>query len=464
MKKKSQQKLITSYFASNMNPVMSPISVKRKTQDEENEDDDNRKCMKEPNVVVASISIHSEDEDQDWMKEWRKDEEIQKNNNYSLYRSNTDVEEEVMEDEEKNNVSFPVGSQFNLAVELPKDDCEETEEEDEESEEEDFFGWVGALENFYSKALSPKLNKSLTIQYRMKEATAEDVTVLCKIGKVSVENTEDSFIKAKQQAAKSMMHKIEALLLDTTVDTVKCFEEGWGQNPQVTEAKVKKPLKQTVLKPQKKQPKSSLSPTFRRYTQEQKMQIINECVENLTSPKDLSRKWGCGQDTIRNWVRKAGKELPRKYRKIQLDYSDQDCHILSWRHETQEGNGPIFDPDATFCCDLDLHILAALDQYLSDLHIFDTPASESQVGGDGRIASEEFKGALNDGASLADADGHETETTYSADSGNSLINSDSITDEDCGHQKMKGKVLEREEDLSHLRARAMKKRDNCIVG
>ena len=137
-----------------MNPVMSPISVKRKTQDEENEDDDNRKCMKEPNVVVASISIHSDDEDQDWMKEWRKDEEIQKNNNYSLYRSNTDVEEEVMKDEEKDNVSSPVGSQFNLAVELPKDDCEETEEEDEESEEEDFFGWVGALENFYSKALS----------------------------------------------------------------------------------------------------------------------------------------------------------------------------------------------------------------------------------------------------------------------------------------------------------------------
>ena len=460
MKKKSQQKLITSYFASNMNPVMSPLSGKRKTQDEEYEDDDNRKCRKEPNVVVASISIHSEDEDQDWMKEWRKDEEIQKNNNYSLYRSNTDVEEEVMEDEEKDNVSFPVGSQFNLAVDLTEDDCEETEEEDEESEEGDFFGWVGALENFYSKALSPKLNKSLTIQYRMKEATAEDVTVLCKIGKVSVENTEDSFIKAKQQAAKSMMHKIEALLLDTTVDTVKCFEEGWGQTPQVTEAKVKKPLKQTVLKPQQKQTKSSLSPTFRRYTQEQKMQIINECVENLTSPKDLSRKWGCGQDTIRNWVKKAGKELPRKYRKIQLDYSDQDCHILSWRHETQEGNGPIFDPDSTFCCDLDLHILAALDQYLSDLHIFDTPASE--VGGDGRIASEEFQGALIDGASLADADGHKTGTT--ADSGNYLINSDSITDEDCGHQKMKGKVLEREEDLSHLRARAMKKRDNCIVG
>ena len=444
-----------------MNPVMSPISVKRKTQDEENEGDDNRKCMKEPNVVVASISIHSDDEDQDWMKEWRKDEEIQKNNNYSLYKSITDVEEEVMKDEEKDNVSSPVGSQFNLAVELTKDDCEETEEEDEESEEEDFFGWVGALENFYSKALSPKLNKSLTIQYRMKEATAEDVTVLCEIGKVAVENTEDSFIKAKQQAAKSMMQKIEALMLDTNVDTVKCFEEGLGQTRKVTDAKEKKPLKQAVLKPKQKQTKSSLSPTFRKYTQEQKTQIINECVENLTSPKDLSRKWGCGQDTIRNWVRKAGKELPRKYRKIQLDYSDQDCHILSWRHETQEGNGPIFDPDATFCCDLDLHILAALDQYLSDLHIFDTPASESQVGGDGRIACEEFEGALIDGA---DADGHKTETTYSADSGNSLINSDSITDEDCGHQKMKGKVLEREEDLSHLRARAMKKRDNCIVG
>ena len=438
---------------------MSPVSGKRKKH---GEDDHNRKCRKEPNVEVASISIHSEDEDQDWMKEWRKDEEFQKNNNYYLYRSNTDVDKEEMKDEEKDNVSSPVGSQFNLAVELTKDDETEAEEGDEESEEEDFFGWVSALENFYSKALSPKLNKSVTIQYRMKEATAEDVTVLCQIGKVAVEKTEDSFIKAKQQAAKSMMHKIEALLLDTAVDTVKCVEEGqWSQAPEATEAKakVKKPLKQAVLKPHQKQTKSSLSPTFRKYTQEQKTQIINECVENLTSPKDLSRKWGCGQDTIRNWVKKAGKELPRKYRKIQLDYSDQDCHILSWRHETQEGNGPIFDPDGTFCCDLDLHILAALDQYLSDLHIFDTTASESQVGGDGRIASEEFEGALIDGASLADADRLNTETTHSVDSGNSFINS-----EGCGYQKMKENVLERKEDLSHLRARAMKKRENCIVG
>merc|ERR1719192_534498 len=45
VKKKSHQKLITSYFATNMSPVMSPVSGKRKKY---GEDDHNRKCRKEP--------------------------------------------------------------------------------------------------------------------------------------------------------------------------------------------------------------------------------------------------------------------------------------------------------------------------------------------------------------------------------------------------------------------------------
>ena len=50
-------------------------------------------------------------------------------------------------------------------------------------------------------------------------------------------------------------------------------------------------------------------------TREQRQQIVNECVENHISPMDLAKKWGCNPDTIRSWVRKAGKTLPKQYKK-----------------------------------------------------------------------------------------------------------------------------------------------------
>ena len=55
-------------------------------------------------------------------------------------------------------------------------------------------------------------------------------------------------------------------------------------------------------------------------TSEQKQQIINECVEEHFSPADIAKKWGCNPDTIRTWIRKAGKTLPKTYKKSA--YSD----------------------------------------------------------------------------------------------------------------------------------------------
>ena len=49
-------------------------------------------------------------------------------------------------------------------------------------------------------------------------------------------------------------------------------------------------------------------------TFEQRQQIITECVEDLISPNDLARKWNCSADTVRTWVRKAGKTLPKQYK------------------------------------------------------------------------------------------------------------------------------------------------------
>jgi len=49
-------------------------------------------------------------------------------------------------------------------------------------------------------------------------------------------------------------------------------------------------------------------------TKEQRTEIVNECVQDKVSPVDLAKKWNCNPDTIRTWVRKAGKNLPRVYK------------------------------------------------------------------------------------------------------------------------------------------------------
>ena len=50
------------------------------------------------------------------------------------------------------------------------------------------------------------------------------------------------------------------------------------------------------------------------FTADQRAQIINECVEDHVSPVDLAKKYSVTADTIRAWVRRAGKTLPKWYR------------------------------------------------------------------------------------------------------------------------------------------------------
>ena len=51
-----------------------------------------------------------------------------------------------------------------------------------------------------------------------------------------------------------------------------------------------------------------------RFTDDQKAQIINECVDDQVSPVELAKKYSVNADTIRAWVRRAGKALPKWYR------------------------------------------------------------------------------------------------------------------------------------------------------
>ena len=113
-------------------------------------------------------------------------------------RSKSELSSEGEDDESRDDVES-----LNEVLESEDDNVEETPNTQD---------WVGSLENFFSKALAPKLDQSVTIHYRVKEEAVDEVTVVCEIGKLVVEKTEETFKKAKQQAAKSMLDTIENVL------------------------------------------------------------------------------------------------------------------------------------------------------------------------------------------------------------------------------------------------------------
>ena len=67
-------------------------------------------------------------------------------------------------------------------------------------------------------------------------------------------------------------------------------------------------------------PRPTNSNNTKNLTVEQRNKIIAECCEDQISPTDLARKWQCNADTIRTWVRKAGRHLPKQYKKAPAGY------------------------------------------------------------------------------------------------------------------------------------------------
>ena len=55
------------------------------------------------------------------------------------------------------------------------------------------------------------------------------------------------------------------------------------------------------------------------YSVEQKKFIVEQVVDNHFSPRDLSRKYRMSSHTIRDWVKKSGKTLPKTYKKSGTD-------------------------------------------------------------------------------------------------------------------------------------------------
>jgi len=87
--------------------------------------------------------------------------------------------------------------------------------------------------------------------------------------------------------------------------------------------------------------KTSTVTNTKNLTAEQRSQIIHECVEEQISPTDLAKKWQCNADTIRTWVRKAGKTLPKQYKKsiYQSDPQTRDRLSASGNNKPVPGPG-----------------------------------------------------------------------------------------------------------------------------
>ena len=49
-------------------------------------------------------------------------------------------------------------------------------------------------------------------------------------------------------------------------------------------------------------------------TKVQRQLVVSQCCDDLISPSDLSKRWNISADTVRMWVRKAHRRLPKFYR------------------------------------------------------------------------------------------------------------------------------------------------------
>ena len=52
------------------------------------------------------------------------------------------------------------------------------------------------------------------------------------------------------------------------------------------------------------------------FTPEQRARIMREVLEDHISPADLSKKYNISAHSIRDWVKKAGHQLPKSYKRF----------------------------------------------------------------------------------------------------------------------------------------------------
>ena len=54
------------------------------------------------------------------------------------------------------------------------------------------------------------------------------------------------------------------------------------------------------------------------FTPEQRARIMREVLEDHISPGDLSKKYNISAHSIRDWIKKAGHQLPKSYKRFPI--------------------------------------------------------------------------------------------------------------------------------------------------
>ena len=62
------------------------------------------------------------------------------------------------------------------------------------------------------------------------------------------------------------------------------------------------------------------------FTPEQRARIMREVLEDHISPGDLSKKYNISAHSIRDWIKKAGHQLPKSYKRFHNNCIKIWCH------------------------------------------------------------------------------------------------------------------------------------------
>ena len=62
------------------------------------------------------------------------------------------------------------------------------------------------------------------------------------------------------------------------------------------------------------------------FTPEQRARIMREVLEDHISPGDLSKKYNISAHSIRDWIKKAGHQLPKSYKRFHNKCIKIWCH------------------------------------------------------------------------------------------------------------------------------------------
>ena len=95
--------------------------------------------------------------------------------------------------------------------EVTATDCDDEDTDAEEASAQPAQDWVQSLENFFSKGLAEKVERSVRIIYSLVDQSDSSTSVQCSLGQLRVQAESETEAGGRQDSAHMMMDKIDAL-------------------------------------------------------------------------------------------------------------------------------------------------------------------------------------------------------------------------------------------------------------